>query len=249
MLHGRGQAPAAHGLGARGLEWLTGWTCIKAVRRWRFSPHHLKQTKLAKWPPFTVSGSGASSGRRPTLSWCCRASLCALGGPHLPTLATAHFTGTLQQPEQLKTSQPFNDEIKVSLLHAERNFKGDVEGFSVAEYVSQLTHPSTHHADNPFDSTFAGQTIFDGAVFGKKGSFAAQATGKTVEGVIHVEWKIVPETATGELRGIRGHGGYSWNYAQHVYPDGLANTSDLDALANAAKPHVVETKWVFELPA
>ncbi|WOO80054.1 uncharacterized protein LOC62_03G003567 [Vanrija pseudolonga] len=157
-----------------------------------------------------------------------------------PVHATAHFTGTLQQPEPLKTSQPFNDEIKVVLLHAERQFKGDVEGFAVAEYVS------THHADNPFDSTFAGQTIFDGAVFGKKGSFAAQATGRTVEGTIHVEWKIIPETATGELRGIRGHGGYSWNYAAHVYPDGLANTSDLDALANAAKPHVVETKWVFE---
>lgn len=53
----------------------------------------------------------------------------------LALAATAHFTGTLQQPEVLKTSQPFNDETKVVLLHAERQFKGDVEGFAVAEYV------------------------------------------------------------------------------------------------------------------
>ncbi|MGH2558154.1 MAG: DUF3224 domain-containing protein [Thermomicrobiales bacterium] len=50
-----------------------------------------------------------------------------------------------------------------------------------------------------------------GRVGERSGSFVLQHRGTWDKGVVKAEWIVVPGTATGELSGLRGDGGYLWH--------------------------------------
>jgi hypothetical protein len=92
-------------------------------------------------------------------------------------------------------------------IHVTETFSGDIEGDGVAHVV---------HAARPDGSaTFTGIERVRGSVGGRKGSFLFQVHGTVVGKEMKSEWLVVPGSGTGELRGLRGDGGFNAELGQH----------------------------------
>jgi len=50
-----------------------------------------------------------------------------------------------------------------------------------------------------------------GKLGSRDGSFVLQQSGMFEDGTILADWLVVPGSATGELSGLRGQGGYDWD--------------------------------------
>jgi Protein of unknown function (DUF3224) len=91
-------------------------------------------------------------------------------------------------------------------IHVTEDFSGDIEGEGVAEFVQ------TARSEN--EASFVGVERVAGSISGKSGTFVFQdegtLTGKTVFGT----WFVVPGSGTGELRGLRGEGGFKAELGQ-----------------------------------
>lgn len=59
-----------------------------------------------------------------------------------------------------------------------------------------------------------GQALFSGTIAGRRGSVAIALWGKAGNDQIVQNWKFYPETATGELEGIRGGGTFKGSTEQ-----------------------------------
>jgi Protein of unknown function (DUF3224) len=57
-------------------------------------------------------------------------------------------------------------------------------------------------------ASFAGTQVFSGTLDGRSGTFVLQLTGTFENNTASVTWSVMPDSATGELRGLRGEGGY-----------------------------------------
>lgn len=86
-------------------------------------------------------------------------------------------------------------------------FSGDIEGDGVA-HVVQATR-----ADGA--ASFAGIERVRGALGGKQGSFLLQVHGTVVAKEMKAEWFVVPGSGSGELKGLRGEGGFEAELGHH----------------------------------
>jgi hypothetical protein len=77
---------------------------------------------------------------------------------------------------------------------------GDFEGKGTCTWL--LTYPP---AGVP---SFVGTQTFEGTLAGRAGTFVLQLEGTFEENAAKVRWSVMPDSATGELRGLRGQGGY-----------------------------------------
>lgn len=94
----------------------------------------------------------------------------------------------------------------LSRIHVEESFAGDIEGEGVVEFLQAA------FADG--SASFAGIERVTGTLAGRRGTFLLQDQG-TVEGsVVSGEWFVVPGSATGELAGLRGTGGFKANLGE-----------------------------------
>jgi hypothetical protein len=91
--------------------------------------------------------------------------------------------------------------VKLTQAHVTNAFKGDIEGKGTAEYL--MTYPSDTSA------SFIGLQRVVGTLDGRKGSFVLQATGTFENGQAKADWFVVPESGTGDLKGLQGKGGYA----------------------------------------
>ena len=57
-------------------------------------------------------------------------------------------------------------------------------------------------------ASFAGTQTFAGTLNGRSGTFVLQLTGTFENNTASVTWSVMPDSATGDLRGLRGRGGY-----------------------------------------
>lgn len=124
----------------------------------------------------------------------------------MPTQAKATF--------ELKSwdEKPFSEvEGAGKLSHAvvRKTFHGDVEGDGALEYLM------AYHTDGT--ATFTGLERIIGKLAGKQGSFVLRHDGTFEAGVAKTKWEVVPGSATGELKGLRGEGGFASSHAQQ-YP-------------------------------
>ncbi len=94
----------------------------------------------------------------------------------------------------------------LSKIHVEESFSGDIEGDGVVEFLQAA------RADG--SASFVGIERVTGKVGGKAGTFLLQDAG-TVEGkVVSGNWFVVPGSGTGELKGLRGEGGFRANLGE-----------------------------------
>ena len=123
----------------------------------------------------------------------------------MPTL-NAQFKTDSWDEQPIK---PDEDGTKMSQTHVVKTYTGDIEGTATHEYV--MVYPEGGPA------SFAGMERIMGKLNGKSGSFVVQHVGKFENGVVKAEMTIVPDSGTGELKGISGHGTFESGHAES-YP-------------------------------
>ena len=87
---------------------------------------------------------------------------------------------------------------KMTKAAVTKTFTGDVAGEGHVEYLMMYRADGT--------ATFVGLERFVGSIAGKTGTFVLQRTGTFENGTAKESYSVVPGSATGELRGLRGGG-------------------------------------------
>jgi hypothetical protein len=87
---------------------------------------------------------------------------------------------------------------KMTKASVTKSFTGDIAGEGHVEYLMMYRADGT--------ATFVGLERITGTVAGKTGSFVLQRTGVFENGAANESYSVVPGSATGELRGLRGEG-------------------------------------------
>lgn len=85
-------------------------------------------------------------------------------------------------------------------IHVVEDFSGDIEGEGVAEFLQ-----TTRGED---EASFVGVERVSGSIGGKAGTFVLQDEGTLKGTTVSGTWFVVPGSGTGELRGLRGEGGF-----------------------------------------
>ncbi len=114
-------------------------------------------------------------------------------------------TGTLEG--KAWDEQPYNEtpgELKLTRASVRNAFHGAIEGEGTLEYLMVYTDESR--------AGFVGLERVVGRLDGRAGSFVLQHGGTFVDGAATVTWSVLPDSGTGDLRGLRGSGGF---VAQH----------------------------------
>jgi hypothetical protein len=114
-----------------------------------------------------------------------------------------------------KPYQEIGGGVKLTRASVAQTFAGDVEGKGSVEYLMAYREDGT--------ATFVGLQRIEGKVGGRSGSFVLQLAGTFEGGVAKAGWFVVTGAGTGDLRSLRGGGGFE---APHG-PDGTV-TLDYD---------------------
>ena len=119
------------------------------------------------------------------------------------TRANAIITVHTYEPESYESPAEGPGLVRI---HVAETFSGDIEGAGVVEFLQAA------RADG--SASFVGIERITGTVAGRQGTFLLQDAG-TVEGsVVEGDWFVVPGSATGELAGLRGEGGFRANLGE-----------------------------------
>ena len=124
----------------------------------------------------------------------------------MSTLATATF--------EVRTwdEKPYNETDggpKLTRASVTKSFRGDIEGEGTLEYL--MFYPGDGSA------TFVGLERVAGRIGERSGSFVLQHSGTFEGGTAKATWSVVPGSGTGDLRGLRGKGGFASAHQQR-YP-------------------------------
>jgi hypothetical protein len=114
---------------------------------------------------------------------------------------------------EVKTYNPVTyddskDGPKLNEIQVTETFTGDVEGEGTVRFLQ------AQRADG--SASYCGIERVVGALDGRKGSFLLQDEG-TLEGSrVKGTWFVIPGSGTGDLRGLRGDGGFEAELGQHA---------------------------------
>ena len=106
---------------------------------------------------------------------------------------------------------------KLAHVTVTQEYHGDIEGESTMIYL--MAWPSENSA------SFVAMERVVGRVGDRSGSFVLQHTGTLENGIADTRWFVVPGSGTGELRGLRGEGGF---VSGHVQPHPFALDYDFE---------------------
>ena len=85
-------------------------------------------------------------------------------------------------------------------IHVVEDFTGDIQGEGVATFLqTSLTEAQ---------ASFVGVERVTGSLAGRAGTFVLQDQGTVMDGVVSGVWFVVPGSATQDLQGLRGEGGF-----------------------------------------
>jgi Protein of unknown function (DUF3224) len=93
-------------------------------------------------------------------------------------------------------------------IHVVEEFSGDIEGEGVAEFLQ------TAQGDDV--ASFVGVERVTGTLAGRSGTFVLQDEGALSGSTVSGNWFVVPGSGTGELRGLRGEGGFTAQLGQRA---------------------------------
>ena len=108
---------------------------------------------------------------------------------------------------------PFNElEGAPKLVRASvlKSYHGDIEGEGTLEYLMIYN-------ENGF-ATYVGFERVVGKIGARSGSFVLEDKGVFEGGIAKSSLKVMPDSGTGELRGLRGEGNYATGHAkEHAF--------------------------------
>lgn len=91
-------------------------------------------------------------------------------------------------------------------IHVVEDFSGDIAGEGVATFLQ-----ATRGED---EASFVGIERVTGSVGGRSGTFVLQDQGTLKGSTVSGTWFVVRGSGTGELRGLRGEGGFAAELGQ-----------------------------------
>ena len=94
--------------------------------------------------------------------------------------------------------QESGDDAKMTAAHVVYRYRGSIEGESITEYLMSYRPDGT--------GVYVGLERIAGSVGGRAGSFVLQHTGTFAQHGVTGTFQVVPESGTGDLRGLRGEG-------------------------------------------
>ncbi len=113
-----------------------------------------------------------------------------------------HATATFQvKAWDEKPYSEIDEGPKLTRATVTKSFRGDIEGEGTVEYLM------AHREDRT--ASFVGLERVVGRIGDRSGSFVLQHTGTFDAGIVKATWFVVPGSGTGELRGLRGEGGFA----------------------------------------
>jgi hypothetical protein len=98
---------------------------------------------------------------------------------------------------------------KLTRASITKSFTGDIEGEGTLEYLMMYRDDGT--------ASFIGLERVVGRVGDRAGSFVLEHTGTSDGSTATASWSVVPGSGTGDLRGLRGEGGFASGHAES-YP-------------------------------
>ncbi len=108
-----------------------------------------------------------------------------------------------------KPYEEHDEGLKLTRATVSKSFQGDIEGEGTVEYLM------VHRGDGT--ANFVGVERVVGRIGERSGSFVLQHSGTFEGGTAKATWFVVPGSGTGELRGLRGEGGFASGHAED-YP-------------------------------
>jgi hypothetical protein len=105
-----------------------------------------------------------------------------------------------------KTYNEIEGAPKLTRVSATKSYQGEIEGEGKLEYLMMYST-----ADS---ASFIGLERVTGSVGGRSGSIVLEHSGTFEGGVAKVILSVVPSSGTGELRGMKGKGGFSAGHQQ-----------------------------------
>lgn len=134
---------------------------------------------------------------------------------------SAAVTGTKRRATgqtEVKTYEPIgydelNDGPSLFENRVEETFTGDIDGEGTARVIQAARKDGS--------ATFVGIERVCGAVGGRKGSFLLQVNGTDIGKERSAEWFVIPGSGTGDLKGLRGEGGFKAQRGErgHIWLD------------------------------
>ena len=95
---------------------------------------------------------------------------------------------------------------KLTRVKVTKTYHGDIEGESTLEYLMMYRQDGT--------ASFVGLERVVGSLGGRSGTFVLQHKGTFEGGKAKVDCFVVSDSGTGELRGLRGEGGFAAGHAE-----------------------------------
>jgi hypothetical protein len=109
--------------------------------------------------------------------------------------ANARFTITSWDEKPWSEGEDIPRLTRATVIKA---FSGDIDGTGQVEYLMMYRKDGS--------ASFVGLERVTGRVSGKTGTFVLQRTGVFENGTATESYVVVPDSGTGELRGLRGEG-------------------------------------------
>jgi len=125
----------------------------------------------------------------------------------MSTHATGRFEGKTWDE---KPYSELDGVPKLARASVTNTFSGDIEGAGTLEYLL------IYRADG--SASFVGVERVAGRVGGRSGSFVLQHSGTFEGGAATTAWFVVSGSGTGDLRGLRGKGGFVAQEGQQRAP-------------------------------
>jgi hypothetical protein len=130
---------------------------------------------------------------------------------------TTHASSTFKiagWDEKTWDGRAYNEVEGAKLTHAvvKRTYEGDIQGESTS-------HVLMYYRDDGW-VILNGFEQISGSIHGKRGSFVLEHSGTVENGIVKGRWSVVPSSATGDLKGLRGIGESDIDHADS-YPFSL----------------------------
>ena len=110
---------------------------------------------------------------------------------------TARATGTFEVKLTPQPSGDAGDGASLGRMAIDKQFRGDLEGTSVGEMLSALTHVKG-------SAGYVAIERVTGTLQGRRGTFVLQHSGTMTRGAPQLVITVVPDSATGALTGLAG---------------------------------------------
>jgi hypothetical protein len=105
-------------------------------------------------------------------------------------------------------AQPYDESVSPPLmeLRLRESFAGDMEGSSPVRALEVVRSERS--------ARMVSVQRFTGRLGGRRGSFVLQGAETIEDGAITATWFVVPGSATGDLAGLRGEGGFAGTFGK-----------------------------------